>query len=281
MKSPQDSGTRPWNLPFRIAPWCLAGLLGTSCSRRDEPTEPFRTAKLRDPISGTRPHGDHMEPLDLYAAVLRSASNSADRQERLASFYREWGGERGREAVGHAMVAHPELARYAFEGWLRADPAAPREWVLSERTDSRWQARLATGLLRGLPEGDSLLRAEWAAHFAGMENGAPIISEVALGWDAKAPERAFDWLAGLADGEARDGAIQAFTQRWIKADPEGASTHLGALRNGSAKDVAIGALAVSIATEDPEAARLWIAEISEVGRRNLALSHIQKLGPRD
>lgn len=251
---------------FHIAPVCLVGLLASSCSKHDQQGTEAAGAHPIPPHSEPRSRMAPAKPEERYAAVRASRGNPVASRETLGDFYRKWGSENGRDAVRHAMAKHPELARFAFEGWIEAVPAAPREWVLSERDGSRWQAALATGLLRAIPVNDSEARREWGAHFAGGSNGAPIISEIALGWAKEAPEEALDWLAELPDGASRTGAIEATMQRWLAEDPEAASSHLARMKTGRARDEAIGALVKGIAGEDPEAAELWIAEISETQR---------------
>ena len=275
----------PIRLAQLVAPWCLVWLIASGCSRQAptvgeaEVEGPSKSEwqKLTGIQSSPRQTAVAGSLLERYDSIIGSKTDSVELRKALIQLYAEWGLTEGEAAVAHAMAHNRPLVRHAFTGWMQADPAAPRDWVLSQSASGRRQGTLATALLHALPVTDHGERGEWVANFAAHPSGARLVSEVAIAWARDRPQEALGWLADLPHGRSRSDGIETIFHRWTAADPAVASAHLTRMPSGSAKDLAISSLAKAIHQEDPEAAQLWAESITDDRLQELTLSLLNKL----
>jgi RNA polymerase sigma factor (sigma-70 family) len=103
------------------------------------------------------------------------------------------------------------------------------------------------------------------------------IESIARAWAEQTPEEAIGWVASLALGETRNGALAAIASKWAAKDAYGAAEWVAAMAPGAERDRSAGSLVFAIAETFPRQAWDWGLSIGDTGERTRALTQAAKM----
>jgi hypothetical protein len=102
------------------------------------------------------------------------------------------------------------------------------------------------------------------------------IESIARAWAEQTPEEAIGWVASMASGETRNGAMAAIASAWAKKDAQGAAEWVASMA-GAERDRSAGSLVLAVAERYPREAWDWALSIDDTVERNRAASHVAKV----
>lgn len=93
-------------------------------------------------------------------------------------------------------------------------------------------------------------------------------------WAPDQPEEAAAWVATLAPGPTRTGALEALGSQWAAVDASGAMAWFASLPAGMDRDVVAQSLVTQLADHYPVQAWEWALSVNDDERKTLAASHV-------
>ena len=100
---------------------------------------------------------------------------------------------------------------------------------------------------------------------------------IARAWAGQTPEEAAGWVASLAPGETRNGALAAIATTWAAKDAYGAAEWVASMAPGAERDRSAGSLVFAVAERFPHEAWEWALSIGDTGERTRALTQAAKM----
>ena len=168
-----------------------------------------------------------------------------------------------------------------FEGWMKQDSDAARNWILTLPDDEKAKALQSslTSLAKTNPE-ETVSLLEYVKPNA---RTAKLYSSLAYNWAQSDPDAALKWVKELPPGPTRQEAQSSLLRTLAQNNPDKAMEFLKGEKITNQNLYEVSPIAASMASEDPEAAFAWLESLDVEGeaRKNLIANTISQVASND